>query len=64
MRGNNISWEKAKSTVTEGINDCIDTWYSKDDIYKSVLTEWKAKVINNVDEKIEALSIKNILKVS
>ena len=28
---NNISWKKAKSTITEALNDCIGTWCSKYD---------------------------------
>ena len=54
---NNISWEKAKSTITEGLNDCIDTWCSKHGINKSVLMEWKDRVIDSVDEKIKSKSV-------
>ena len=44
----------------EGVSNCIDdTWCNKDVIYKSVLTEWKYKVISKVDGKIGILSTKN-----
>ena len=47
---NNISWEKAKSTVIKGLNDYIDTGCSKQEIDKAALMEWKGKVIDKVDE--------------
>ena len=60
---NNISWEKAKSTIIKGLNDCIDTWCSKHGIDKSLLMEWKDKVINKVDGKIKTLSNKTSFKI-
>ena len=33
----NISLEKSKSTITEGLNDCIHAWSSKYGIDKAVL---------------------------
>ena len=59
---NNISWQKAKSTITEGPNDCINTWCSKHGTYKSVLMEWKGKSIDRVDEKIKTMSSKTSWK--
>ena len=59
---NNISREKTKSTLTEGINDCIDTSCSKDDIDRSVLIDWKGKAINNIDEKMKTFSNKTSSK--
>ena len=59
---NDISWEKAKSTITEGLNDCTYTWCCKHDIDKSVLMEWKDRVIGNADEKIKTLSNKTSSK--
>ena len=55
---NNTSREKTKFTIFVGLNYCIDTWQSKYGIDKSVLMEWKGKVIDNVDEKIKCLSNK------
>ena len=45
---NNIYWEKAKSTE---ISDCIHTRCNKHGRDKSVLMQWKGKVIDKVDEK-------------
>ena len=47
---NNISWEKAKSTVIDGLSDYMDTGCSKQEIDKSALMEWKGKVMEKVDE--------------
>ena len=35
----NISWEVAKGSIMEVLNDCIDTWCNKDVIDQSTLTE-------------------------
>ena len=51
----NISSEKAKFTIIEGLSGCIVTWRSKHGIDKSLLMEWKGKVIDKVDEKIKTL---------
>ena len=32
-------WKKDKSTISESLNDCIDIWYKKHGIDKSVLKE-------------------------
>ena len=59
---NSISWEKAKFTIIEGLNDCIDTWCSKHSIDKPVLVESKEKVIDKVGEKTKTLSYKTSSK--
>ena len=59
---NSISWEKTKFTITEGLNDCIDTWCSKHSIEKPVLIESKEKVIDNVGEITKTLSNKTSSK--
>ena len=46
------------------INDGIDTWCSKYDIDKSVLMEWKGKVINKIDEKTKNFVQQTIFKIS
>ena len=35
------------------LNDCIDTLCSKHGMNKSVLMEWKGKVIDRIDENIK-----------
>lgn len=45
----NTSWKAAKARIMRGFIDCIDTRCNKQDIDKSFLTEWKYKVISNVD---------------
>ena len=42
-RGTNVLLEKARSTIIEGHNYCIDTWCSKHGVDKSVHMEWKGK---------------------
>ena len=54
--------EKAKSTITEGLSESVDTWCSKHGIDKSVLKEWKDKVIHKVVVKINTLFNKTSLK--
>ena len=52
---NNILQKKDKSTTIDRLNNCTDTWCSKHGIDKSVLIEWKNKVIDKVKEKIKTL---------
>ena len=47
----NMSLEKAKSTIIQGLIDSIDAWCSKYGVDKSVLMQWKGKVIDKDDEK-------------
>ena len=42
----------------EGLADCIDTWYNKHGVDKSVLIEVEYNVIIKVEEKINVLSTK------
>lgn len=39
-----ISKEKAKASITEDLNDCIDTRCHKDVVDKSILTAWTYNV--------------------
>lgn len=57
------SWKKVKSTITEGLNDCINTWCCKHEIDKSGLMEWKSK-INKVNKKNKDFVQRNIFNVS
>ena len=34
------------------LKNCIDTWCSKHGIDKSILAEWKDKIIDNVDAAV------------
>ena len=45
------------------LNDCIDTLCSKHGMNKSVLMEWKGKVIDRIDENIKTLSKKTSSKL-
>ena len=57
---NNISWERSNPSIKEGLNNSIiDTWCNsnKHGSDKSILTEWRYKVISKVDEKIYCLTI-------
>ena len=62
-RGPKYSGKKAKSTITEGLNDCINTWCCKHEIDKSGLMEWKSK-INKVNKKNKDFVQRNIFNVS
>ena len=42
----------------EGLANCIDTWYNKHGVDKSVLIEVEYNVIIKVEEKINILSTK------
>lgn len=51
-KSNNILWEKTRSTIIEGINDCVGTWWSKHCVDKSVLIKFKGNCIDKVYEKV------------
>ena len=51
---NNVLWEKARSTIIEGHNYCIDTWCIKHGKDKLVHMEWKGKSSDEFNEKIKA----------
>ena len=57
---NNMPLKKAEPTIILGFVDIVDAWCSKHAIDKSVLTEWKGKVIDKDDEP---LSQKSIFKI-
>lgn len=63
---NNISWEKGKPTMMEGLNNCINTRCSKYGIEKFVPMEWKGKIIDKIDEKktCSTKHIQNFIRVS
>ena len=59
---NNTSGKRAKSTIIEGLSDCIDTRCNENGIDKSVLLQWKVNVIYKVGEKMKMLSNKTSSK--
>ena len=59
----NTSWKKAKSSVTEGLNDCIDTWYCKHEIENQDSWNGRAK-INKINKKNKNFIQRNIFNVS
>ena len=47
--------KKSKTSIVEGIDDCINTWYTKKGISKISFMEWKTAVIKQTDKKIVEL---------
>ena len=50
---NNISREKAKSSIIEGLNNGIDVWFKKNGVDKSSLKEWKYKTMLSSLSKVK-----------
>ena len=57
------SWKKVKSTITEGLNDCINTWCCKHEIENQ--DSWNGRAtINKVNKKNKEFVQRNIFNVS
>ena len=50
-----ICWNKARDSITIGINDFIKKNSNSERLHTSVFTEWKCKVLELLDDKINAL---------
>ena len=44
LQNNNISWNRKKARIMEGLNDCIETSCNRYDTGKYILKEWKVKL--------------------
>ena len=52
---NNINLTKAKRSIKQGLEEYVNKWSKKNKKVKVMLTEWKIKVMDRVDDKINTL---------
>ena len=52
-------FEKAKTSIVEGVHDSINTWFTKKGISKISLLEWKTTEIKQIDNDIVQLKNKS-----
>ena len=50
--------DKTKTSIVEGIDDCINTWCTTKGISRMYLLEWKTTVIKEIGNKITELKNK------
>ena len=50
-----ICWNKAKQSIVDGLNESIKKWVDTNAIPSSLFTEWKCKVLECVENKIDTL---------
>ena len=50
-----LNFCKARESIVTGINDCITKWSTKNNTNKAVLQEWKNKIFELVDKRIETI---------
>ena len=50
-----ICWNKARESITNGINDSIKKWIDSKGLNTSLFTEWKIKLFKLLDNKIDSL---------
>ena len=53
-----INWDKARTNILVGINKCISDWCSKHGHHENVFNEWKSKITESIDSRINILSEK------
>ena len=53
-----ISWTKAKESIIKGINESIKKWVDSKGLCSSHFTEWKNKLLECLDNKINSLKIR------
>ena len=50
-----ICWNKARESITNGINDSIKKWIDSKGLHTPLFTEWKNKLFKLLDNKIDSL---------
>ena len=50
-----ICWTKSRESILQGINGSIKKWLDSERLPNSLLTEWKTKLLEYVDNKIDSL---------
>ena len=53
-----ITWTKAKESIIKGINESIKKWVDSKGLCSSHFTEWKNKLLECLDNKINSLKIR------
>ena len=53
-----ICWNKARTSITEGINDSIKKWSDSKGLPKENFTEWNNKVLELLDMKLLSLKVR------
>jgi hypothetical protein len=50
-----IDWKRAFNCIKKGINDCQQTWCTKEEVDLRVLSEWKQRLLQEVKTQMEHL---------
>ena len=50
-----ICWNKARESISEGITNSIQKWIDSERLPNALFTEWKSKVLECLDNKIQSL---------